>query len=88
MQDVGAAERKQRGGGVLLGDGRGPGQVWPEVNVFSWILLAAAASSVTGRRGASEGKGALHVPAVGTAVFPPYSLSTIYFWENQRVPAA
>lgn len=42
------------------GDGRGPGQVWPEVNVFletvSQILLAPAVSSVTGRGGDSEKK--------------------------------
>lgn len=43
---------------VVWGDGRGPGQVWPEVNVFletvSQILLAPAVSSVTGRGGDSE----------------------------------
>lgn len=51
---------------VVRGDGRGPGQVWPEVNVFletiSQILLAGAVSSVTGRRGDSERKGALDAP--------------------------
>lgn len=47
---------------VVRGDGRGPGQVWPEVNVFPQILLAAVVSSVTGRRGDSERKGALDAP--------------------------
>lgn len=42
--------------------GRGPGQVWPEVNVFSLILLAGAVSSVIGRRGDSKRKGGLVAP--------------------------
>lgn len=43
---------------IEWGYGRGPGRVWPEVNVFSQLLLAAAVSSVTGRRGDSDRKGA------------------------------
>lgn len=54
---------RRNGEEVVRGDGRGPGQVWPEVNVFletvSQILLTVAVSSVTGRRGDSERKGAL-----------------------------
>lgn len=47
----------------VRGDGRGGGQVWPEVSLFletvSQILLTGAVSSVSGRRGDSERKGAL-----------------------------
>lgn len=43
----------------MQGDGRGPEQVWFEVNVFSQILQAGAVSSVTGRRGDSGRKGVL-----------------------------
>lgn len=81
---------------VVRGDGRGPGQVWPEVSVFlevvSQILLTGAVSSVTGRRGDSEIKGALDALTAQSgwrasrnsfpspySPFQSHSLWTIYF---------
>lgn len=69
----------------MRGDGRGPGRVWSEVNVFSQILQAGAVSSVTGRRGDSERTGALDAPTAQSGrrasrnSFPPtlFSLSCL-----------
>lgn len=80
---------------VVRRDGRGSGQVWPEVNMFletvSQILLTGAVSSVTVSSGDSKRKGALDAVTAQPGwrasrnSFPSYSpslsrsLSTIYF---------
>lgn len=94
-------DRRRNGNEVARGDGRGPRQVWPGVNVFletiSQILLTGAASSVIGRRGDSERKGALDAPTaqsgrrVSRNSFPSpcspslaCSIWTIYFSKSRE----
>ena len=56
-------DRRRHGEEAVRGDGRGPGQVWPEVNMFletvSQILLNGAVSFVNVRTGDSKRKCAL-----------------------------